>query len=48
MTQVSGKQTRVEPEQDQAAVREDQASRKPYRKPELAKYEQLHGIGIGS
>lgn len=34
----------------QDEIRDERASngKKPYRKPELVRHEQLHGIGLGS
>jgi hypothetical protein len=50
MTQPPQKKTPAEPRQNPRAAALGQAAKgkKAYRKPELSKYEQLHGIGLGS
>jgi len=50
MTQPTRKQTPAETQRNQRAAAPEQAAKgkKAYRKPELSKYEQLHGIGLGS
>jgi len=50
MTQTTGKETPTEPGQNRRAAAPEQAAKgkKAYRKPELTKYDQLHGIGLGS
>ena len=49
MTRTTGKDTATEPEQNRQPGASEQAAKgkKAYRKPELSKYEQLHGIAIG-
>lgn len=50
MTQPTRKEAPTEPGQNprEAAPEQTAKGKKVYRKPELAKYEQLHGIGLGS
>jgi hypothetical protein len=50
MTQSTRKDTPTEPRQDRRAAAPASAAKekKAYRKPELSKYDQLHGIGLGS
>jgi hypothetical protein len=50
MTQTIRKDTPTGPRQNRRTAAPEQAAKgkKPYRKPELSRYEQLHGIGIGS
>jgi hypothetical protein len=48
MTHTTGKDGSAVPAHDRHDAAPDQKEKKTYRKPELAKYEQLHGIGIGS
>ena len=50
MTQPTRKETPAEPRPNRQAATPRQAAtgKKAYRKPELSKYEQLHGIGLGS
>lgn len=50
MTQATRKQPPAEPRQNRqaAAAPQPTTTKKPYRKPELSKYDQLHGIGLGS
>jgi len=48
MTRTTDKENPAEPEDRHPAVSEQLAKgKKAYRKPELSKYEQLHGIAIG-
>lgn len=50
MTQTNRKETPTEPGRDQGAAAPAPVAKekKVYRKPELSKYDQLHGIGVGS
>lgn len=50
MTKRTHQETDAEQAQDRRAAAPEPAAtqRKAYRKPELSKYEQLHGIGLGS
>ena len=50
MTQPTRKETPAEPRQNRqaAAPRQAATGKKAYRKPELSRYDQLHGIGLGS
>jgi hypothetical protein len=50
MTQTTRKETPTEPRLNQAVAAPAAAAKekKAYRKPELSKYDQLHGIGVGS
>ena len=50
MTQRTRKETPTDSRQDRQAAAPAQAARakKAYRKPELSRYDQLHGIGLGS
>ena len=47
MTQPTQKQADGQGSRERAADTADKV-KKPYRKPELTRYEQLHGIGLGS
>jgi|KBSSwiStaDraftv2_1062776.scaffolds.fasta_scaffold6215534_2 hypothetical protein len=47
MTQSTRQARPTEPGQNQRAAAPERA-KKAYRKPQLAKYDQLHGIGLGS
>ena len=49
MTRSTRKETPTEPRQNRrAAAAQASKGKKAYRKPELSKYDQLHGIGLGS
>jgi ribosomal protein S30 len=48
MRHTTRKDSPTVPAHDRHDAAPDQKDKKTYRKPELAKYEQLHGIGIGS